>query len=176
MRTVQVTITMLPDGSLCIERPYQGGRIQTPVSDFETIRRALAAQLHNRADTIGTDGKPTQSQVLHWENHLERVDHRTGRVLSIGKLSPDTCVWCLAHTMGLSTDERAHRRARAILREQRRITTRPFKMGDGSVTVRKLPTIDRRIRTKSSTKKETVNLCLDDIDFDFSLEMDEEAS
>src|SRR5215471_20228920 len=135
MRTVQVTITMLPDGSLCIERPYQGGLIQTPDSVFETIRRALAAQLHKRADTIGTDGKPTQSQVFHWENHLERVDHRTGKVLSIGKLSPDTCVWCLAHTIGLSTDERAHKKARAILREQRRISSGAFKIGDGSVIV-----------------------------------------
>jgi hypothetical protein len=41
--------------------------------------------------------------------------------------------------MGLSTDERAHKRARAILREQRKIATRPFTMGDGSVTVRKVP-------------------------------------
>lgn len=137
MRVVQVTITMLPDGTLCMERPYQGGRIQTPVSDFETVRRALAAQLHNRADTIGTDGQPTIAQVRHWEQHLERVG--SNGEISIGKLTPDTCVWCLAHTMGLSTDERAHKRARAILAAQRKAAARPFTMGDGSVTVRRIP-------------------------------------
>jgi hypothetical protein len=160
MRVVQVTITMLPDGSLCMERPYQGGRIQTPVSDFETVRRALAAQLHNRADTIGTDGKPTNAQVQHWEQHLERISS-TGEI-SIGKLTPDTCVWCLAHTMGLSTDERAHKRARAILREQRKAASRPFTMGDGSVTVRKIP---KGASVKS--KKPVTETLVMDFDEDF---------
>jgi hypothetical protein len=160
MRVVQVTITMLPDGSLCMERPYQGGRIQTPVSDFETIRRALAAQLHNRADTIGTDGKPTTAQVRHWEDHLERV--MPDGTLSIGKLNPDTCVWCLAHTMGLSTDERAHKRARAILKEQRRISSHPFTMGDGSVTVRRVPK-----SASSKSKKPIQSTLVMDFDEDF---------
>jgi hypothetical protein len=162
MRVVQVTITMLPDGTLALERMHNGARIQTPVFDFETIRRALAAQLHNRADTIGTDGKPTVSQVTHWEQHLERVDHRTGAVLSIGKLSPDTCVWCLAHTMGLSTDQKAHNRARAMLKEQRRIASSPFKMGNGSVTVRRVPK-----GASSKSKKPITETLVMDFDEDF---------
>ena len=165
MRTVQVTLTLLPDGSICIERPFQGGRIQTPVTDFESIRRVLAAQLHNRADTIGTDGKPTVAQVHHWEHHLESADPKTGRVLQIQKLQPDTCVWCLAHTMGLSTDERAHRRARAILKAQRLAATSPHKLGDGSVTVRRIPAQDARIKPRGRKQSETIVVDCDDLDF-----------
>jgi hypothetical protein len=166
MRVVQCIITLLPDGSLAAELPsLNGARRQVPVDSLETVRRILAAQLHNRADTIGTDGKPTIAQVKHWEEHLERiVDDATG-TYKISKLQPDTCVWCLAHTMGLSTDERAHRRARAILREQRRIQAAPYKMGDGSVTVKRIPAQDKRIIRKGKKEEPTINLGLDDIDF-----------
>src|SRR3974390_8171 len=138
-RIVQLTLTMPPDGEIVAEIPFKGARRQHPIASFDTIRRILAAQLHRSEHTIGTDGAPTSAQVYHWEHHLERINPRTGELINIDKLSPDTCLWCFAHTMGLATDERAHKRARAILREQRRIQSRPFSMGDGRVTVRPLP-------------------------------------
>lgn len=174
MRVPQVIITLAPDGTLLMERGgLNGARSQTPITSLETIRRALASQLRNRESTIGTDGSPTISQVRHWERHLERVDHRTGTILQIYKPDPD-CIWCIAHDLGIDTSERAHRRARAILREQRRISSRPFTMGDGSVTVRKVPARDRHI--KSSTKQETLVMDFEDAfdDIDFTQAQDEE--
>jgi len=164
-RVVQLTLTMSPTGDIVAEIPFNGGRRHLPVSDFESIRRILAAQLHRSESTIGTDGAPTSSQVRHWEQHLERSDPKTGHILSVSKLQPDTCIWCLAHTMGLATDERAHKRARAILKEQRRMQTRPFTMGDGSVTVRRIPAQDKRIRPKGRKQEPLVVMDFDDIDF-----------
>jgi hypothetical protein len=154
---------MLPDGSLAAELPsLNGARRQVPVESLETIRRILAAQLSNRASTIGTDGKPTQSQVIHWERHLETFNSR-GETTGIKKLDPDNCIWCLAHSLGIDTSERAQKRARAILREQRRAASHPFSMGDGSVTVRRIPKRDRRISGKERT--ETIVMDFDEDDF-----------
>jgi len=163
-RIPQLILTLAPDGQVVAEIPFNGGRRHLPLSPgeagFETIRRILAAQLHRSEYTIGTDGAPTVSQIQHWQNHLEYVDLDTGVVKRPANIQPDTCIWCLAHEMGLSTDERAHRRARAILREQRRAATKPFKMGDGSVTVRHIPTQAKELKA-SKHKHEVVDIQID---------------
>src|SRR5215472_3211214 len=160
-RVVQLTLTMNPEGSIVAEIPFNGGRRHILIDSFESIRRILAAQLHRSQSTIGTDGAPTQSQVTHWEKHLEQADPVNGIILSVQNLQPDTCIWCLAHTMGLATDRRAHNRARAILREQRRAATHPFTMGDGSVKVRIIPSADKRIKSSSTPKHEMQDLQID---------------
>ena len=161
-RIPQLILTLAPDGQVVAEIPFNGGRRHMPISDFTTIRRILAAQLHRNEHTIGTDGAPTVSQIEHWEKHLEFVID--GIVQRPTNIQPDTCIWCLAHEMGLSTDERAHRRARAILREQRRAATQPFKMGNGSVTVRKIPAAGAASRlpsAKNAPKHEVVDIQID---------------
>jgi|SRR5215472_10073512 len=167
-RIPQLILTLAPDGQVVAEIPFNGGRRHLPLSPgeagFETIRRILAAQLHRSEYTIGTDGAPTVSQIQHWQNHLEYVDLDTGVVKRPANIQPDTCIWCLAHEMGLSTDERAHRRARAILREQRRAATKPFKMGDGSVTVRHIPAAGAASRlpsAKNAPKHEVLDIQID---------------
>src|SRR5215467_7037917 len=171
-RVVQLTLTMNPEGQIVAEIPFNGGRRHILIDSFESIRRILAAQLHRSQSTIGTDGAPTQSQVIHWERHLEGADYSdnasvkdskrermdtSGAVIRVNNLDPDNCIWCLAHTMGLATDRRAHNRARAILREQRKAASRPFSMGDGSVKVRHIPAQDKHIRSSSTPKHEVID-------------------
>src|SRR5262249_47339262 len=168
-RAVQITLTMSPEGDIVAEIPWNGGRRHVAIDSFETIRRMLAAQLHRSENTIGTDGAPTQSQITHWEKHLECTDPISGEVLAVSILQPDTCIWCLAHTMGLATDRRAHNRARAILCEQRKAASRPFSMGDGSVKVRIIPAAgvaSRLPSAKNKPKHEVVDH--GDIDLDLS--------
>lgn len=162
-RVPQVLVTLSPSGSLVAELPgMNGARRQVELTDeggISTLRRILGAQQSYTPQTIGMDGKPTQSQVTHWEHHLERR-HADGTI-TIGKSSP-TCVWCVAHSLGIDTTESAHRRARVILAEQRRKATQPHKAGNGSVTVRKLGNPDKRIRTN---RKDIEVLDFDDVDF-----------
>lgn len=129
-RVPQVTLTLAPDGTIVAEFPTPNGlRRHVPISDgpegMPAIRRILSAQLGNRPTHIGTDAKPTVAQAKHWQEHLAR------------NRKDEYCPWCIAQELGIDTSEKAYKRARVMLQEQRR-TKRPFNYaGDGSVKVYK---------------------------------------
>lgn len=140
-RVPQVILTLAPDGSLAAEFPTPNGlRRHVPIDgepseQIASIRRILSAQLGNQPTQIGTDAKPTTAQVNHWQKHLESVDKVSG-LPTIGKPDP-MCPWCIAAELGIDTTEAAYKRSQAILRAERKATSRRnfHYAGDGSVKV-----------------------------------------
>lgn len=94
----QIIITLSPQGGLQCELPMNGQRrviaISQDADGIATLSRILHAQLRNTSQwqtpdgtqwnvegiLCGTDGKPSQYQVTHWERHAEWPS--------------DTCVIC----------------------------------------------------------------------------------
>jgi hypothetical protein len=161
-RVPQVQITLAADGSLVAEFPTPNGlRRHVPIHDdtgIATIRRILAAQLSNRPQTIGTDAKPTTGQVNHWHKHLDQAG------LFSATQSDPMCPWCIAAELGIDTTEKAYKRARAILTNERRIQSRRNFHYAGDGTIKVYTTANKSGKAKLKVNLDLASLLEDDDD------------
>lgn len=128
-RIPQMMLTLSPNGDIVAEYPTPNGlRRHVEITDMDTIRRILSAQLASRPSTIGLDAKPTSAQAKHWQEHLAKNRHDS------------YCPWCIARELGIDTSEAAYKRAKALLTQQRKAPTArnatPYHYaGDGTIKV-----------------------------------------
>lgn len=112
-----VRISLASSGALQIELPGPNGTARAIGlaygHEVEIIQRILCAKRDSRI-AIGEDGAPTTTQVRHWTQHYMFPSHE--------------CAFCIAEGRATS---RSHRRQSQ--------SAAPRSVGDGSVTVRRLP-------------------------------------
>lgn len=136
-RTIpQLILVLTPNqAGLQIELPGANGmRRVIPVSRGDKLQdvalRILQAQARQQIE-IGLDGAPTSRQLLHWERHWMFPD--------------DRCPFCIA-------EGTAHRPSKRWQRASEHV------VGDGSVTVRRVPPKGRPMRQKLSGSLESLGL------------------
>lgn len=140
--TPQLLLTLSPSGTLQIELPTPAGRRLIPVLPGQleaTAIRILQAQIvGDTARTIGQLSDPSSFQVIHWNKHSDIEN----------PVRDPQCPFCRDDNI-----EDAICLASTNWKEP--ISSPPakkkFRLGDGSVTVRRLPPSSRHIRQQHSS-------------------------